>query len=386
MPYQIKVKTVLIGILFMAASLLLSCKHQRSASADEFTTTVFLAGQNGYNFFRIPALLATEDRLFAFAEARKNSLSDHGEISIVLRFSTDGGKTWSEMITVIGSSGESVQNPTPVYIEEEHRLLLLFTRRTVGTDTEQMIREGSSAGYMGVYMTTSMDQGLTWANPEEITAAVKRSNWNWYSLGPGGAIIMKNSRHYAGRIIVPANHSLNTGSTNDYLGAHVIYSDDRGKSWKIGAVDSEGEGMVNPNETAVTELNNGTLYFNTRNHNPQDSVAHRAVTYSEDGGERFVRRFYHEEQLITPIVHASLCRTAGEIFFIAPYDLWDRVNMSLWRSDDESVSWEYDRQLYDGPSAYSSATAMNDQLLGILMETDDYGEIVFKSLPLDHTD
>jgi sialidase-1 len=130
-------------------------------------------------------------------------------------------------------------------------------------------------------------------------------------------------------------------------------------------------------------LSGGDLYFNTRNHSGEDTVAHRAVTISRDGGESFESPFHHEEKLVTPIVHASLARIAKSVFFVAPSDWQDRVDLSLWQSDDETLTWRYVLLLYDGPSAYSSMCIPEDGTLGILFEADDYTRILYKSVPLE---
>ena len=370
-------------ILMLTLSLTAMMAYTQVDNEHGFSVDVYHSGQGNISHFRIPSLIAGAGFLFAFAEARKHGSADHGEISIVLKRSLDGGKTWGELIQVVRSGGESIQNPTPVWIEATGRLILLFTKRTVGSDTENMIRNGSAAGYMGVFQTISDDLGLTWSSPKEITAEVKRENWNWYAVGPGGALVMEYNPTHRGRIIVPANHSLDKGSSNEFLGAHIIWSDDNGSTWKIGAADSQGEATVNPNETAVVELTNGDLYFNTRNHSGMDTIAHRAITLSRDGGLTFTTRFHHETQLLTPVVHAALARNETVGFFIAP-NSWDkRINLSLWTSTDETSTWQFNRVLYTGPSAYSSACLIGDHALGILFEADEYEKIVFKSLPLE---
>ena len=64
-----------------------------SASAP-WQQDVFVAGQGGYHTYRIPALVVTRTQtLLAFCEGRKNSRSDTGDIDLLLKRSTDGGKT-----------------------------------------------------------------------------------------------------------------------------------------------------------------------------------------------------------------------------------------------------------------------------------------------------
>lgn len=64
-------------------------------------TDLFVAGQGGYHTYRIPALLVTKKgTVLAFCEGRKTSSKDSGDIDILLRRSTDGGKTWGPISLV----------------------------------------------------------------------------------------------------------------------------------------------------------------------------------------------------------------------------------------------------------------------------------------------
>ncbi len=349
--------------------------------------SVYQAGDGSYDFYRIPSLLFTGDRLYAFAEGRKNSLSDHGQIDIVMKTSYDSGKTWGDLKIITNYINMSCQNPTPVYVKQENKILLLFTKRTVASDTEDKIREGTSEGYVGAYVIESLDNGNTWSEVMEITDKVKLKNWRWYAFGPGGAIIMENDPAQNGRIIVPANHSTEGGKGNQFLGSHVVYSDDHGESWQIGAVDSEGSGSVNPNELTVVETRENTLYFNTRNQNLRpDSISNRAITYSQDGGITFERKFFQEPNFITPVVHGSLVRSLKNIFFIAPNDPSERKNLSMWVSRNETQTWAQPVLLQEGFSAYSSSIMLDDNRVGILFESGKehpYQEIRFIAVGIE---
>ncbi|MDP6060912.1 MAG: sialidase family protein, partial [Pirellulaceae bacterium] len=96
-----------------------------SAGAGEFeTVTVFANGTDGYNIFRIPAIIkAANGDLLAFCEAREGG--DASEIDLVSKRSTDGGKTWQACQTVQESDNFrnlfpsdapplTVGNPAPV--------------------------------------------------------------------------------------------------------------------------------------------------------------------------------------------------------------------------------------------------------------------------------
>ena len=100
--------------------------------------TVFKAGEDGYHTYRIPAIVrAKNGDLLAFAEGRKNGRSDHGDIDIVLKRSSDDGKTWGPMQLVQDEWADPtakvwIGNPTPVVdlLDPKHpgRIWLVFTR------------------------------------------------------------------------------------------------------------------------------------------------------------------------------------------------------------------------------------------------------------------
>src|SRR5262245_56789584 len=61
-------------------------------SSDE---VLYQAGVEGYACYRIPAVVkATNGDLLAFAEGRVDSCADLGDIDLVLKRSSDGGRTW----------------------------------------------------------------------------------------------------------------------------------------------------------------------------------------------------------------------------------------------------------------------------------------------------
>lgn len=353
----------------------------------DYTSSVFQSGMHDYDFYRIPGLVSDNKWLYAFSEGRKNGVSDNGQIDIVMKISRDMGKSWGPLIQITNFKGQSCQNPTPVYIRHAGKILLLFTKRTVATDTEEEIRDGTAKGYVGAYITSTQDQGNTWSPVQEITDQVKMKNWRWYAFGPGGAIVLQKGNTHQGRLIIPANHSIEGGSGNEFLGSHSVYSDDQGKTWKIGAVDSQGMGAINPNELTVVETCTGTLYYNARNQNYQpDSLGNRAITYSRDGGVTFVRKFFHEPQIVTPVVHASMTRLNDQILFVAPSEFQERKNLSLWISDDETLTWSSPFLLQEGWSAYSSSVSLEGERLGILYETgteNPYQEIRFMEISLE---
>ena len=252
----------------------------------------FRAGADGYGTFRIPAVVTTRlGTLIAFAEGRRTGPGDTGDIDLTTKRSSDGGCTWSPLQVVADSGANTSGNPAPVVDPDTGRIVLLSTYNA-GDVTEAQIMRGEVTAEQSrrVFVQHSDDDGRTWSPPREITSEAKLANWRWYATGPVHGIALRDREH-AGRLVIPANHSIappagspDTGAEAKYYGGHLLYSDDGGATWHIGSVDDNPNGYVNVNETTLAELPDGRLYLNTREHNGS-APGTRADTYSSDGGE-----------------------------------------------------------------------------------------------------
>ena len=232
--------------------------------------TVFERGTGGYDTYRIPAMVvAPNGDLLAFAEGRVDGPDDHGNIDVVMKRSSDKGRTWSELSVVTDNGAHVAGNPGPVVdlMDPEHpegRILMLFN---TSSEPEDEIMAGR--GVREVWVTESADNGATWSVPRNITLDVHRplqssvdtryafeEDWRWYAVTPGHAIQLVHGPA-RGRLFIPANHSTPEG----LYASHAFWSDDHGISWHLGA--SVGEGT---NEVQAVELANGDIMMNMRNH------------------------------------------------------------------------------------------------------------------------
>ena len=331
---------------------------------------VYHAKDGAYFTHRIPALLTTgKGTLLAFCEARSGSASDSAPIDLVLRRSLDNGKTWTPAQVVAHFPGFTVGNPAPVEDSKTGVIWLLMTANPAGV-TESEIAESSPKGTRTVWITHSSDDGVHWAAAREITASTKKSNWTWYATGPGNGIQLKS-----GRLVVPCDHNV-AGTHARY--SHVIYSDDDGKTWKIG-----GSAGPKTNESAVVQLADGSLLLNMRSYAGQH---HRAIALSHDGGITW-SQIRLDPALIEPVCQASLIRYTlaregrrNRLLFSNPDDAAHRDRMTVRLSYDDGKTWPASRLVYAGPSAYSSLTVMRDGAIGLLYERGSasaYEEIEF---------
>ncbi|PSL03261.1 sialidase-1 [Haloactinopolyspora alba] len=365
-------------------------------------TAVFESGTHGYDTFRIPAITRAEDgTLLAFAEGRVGGGGDTGDIDLVLRRSSDNGRTWGPL-QVVGDNGANVfGNPTPI-VDPASGDIVLLTTHNAGTASEAEIMRGEVTDEESrrVFVQRSTDEGETWSEPTDITADAKLPQWRWYATGPVHGIALEHGPH-AGRLVAPANHSTSpppgsgdTGRESKYYGAHSLYSDDGGRTWQIGGIDTPRNGVLNPNESTVLELSDGTLYFNTRDQNGTSSGT-RAATTSSDGGESFDAPYEMVDGLSAPVVQGSVLKLSPRadrherIVFSAPADPGARRELTLRTSFDQAQSWESSLVLHEGPAAYSDLVETSSHALGVLYENGDdsaYERITFASVRIPMLD
>ena len=339
-------------------------------------STPFYSGLNGYFSYRIPTLIQSKKALVAFAEGRKNSTSDFGNIDLVYRRSTNNGKTWEPIKILIDKDTIAVQNPVPIYVKEKNKIVLLFNI-TSQSEHDILNNDYDPRDERKAYATYSFDDGQSWSIPKDITKDVKLPHWRWHAIGPVHGIELSYSDHHKGRLVAPVAISIDKGQ-KAYCMA-LIYSDDQGEHWKIGAVDNDLTDAVQSNETTIVELTNGHIYVNTRDHLGGSREKNRGETYSLDGGLTFTKPIIESDKFPSPIVQSSLLRwNSSLILFSTPSTVNKRENLIIMASYDESKRWEPLYKIHNGFSAYSDMVKLDKKTLGVIYETNDYKKIKFK--------
>ena len=333
--------------------------------------TVFTEGEAGYAGFRIPVVICTDDgALIAFAEARRHDKRDSGDIDLVMRRSEDDGRTWGPITTVWDDGGNTCGNPAPAVLGGGRIVMLATWNR--GCDRERQIESRTSVDTRRVFVLRSEDHGRTWSRPEEITSGVKDPEWTWYATGPCHAVVKRRAPH-KGRIVVPANHKRleNDGRVESY--SQLLFSDDEGRTWQLGAVSQRGG-----NESTVAELADGSLLLNMRHYERSDSL--RLYAVSRDGGTSWDARGEHPE-LVEPRCQGSLLnltrggRPTRRLLFCNPHDPRRRHNLSLCESRDNGRTWLHLATVCPGPSAYSDLVRLDRNRVGVLYENGDADDL-----------
>lgn len=341
------------------------------------SVTVFEKNTHGYACYRIPAIITTQKgSILAFAEARKNSCSDTGDIDLVMRRSTDGGKTWSPLFIVRDDGDNVCGNPVPI-IDQTNGRIVLVSCGNLGEDTEGEMIVGTSKEGRRVYVMFSDTDGLSWSEPKEITSSVKKDDWTWYATGPCHGIQLQ-SVQYKNRLIVPSNH-VKAGTENHF--SQMLYSDDGGETWHLG----ESTHVPNGNESSAVELPNGNILLNIRNMNHQEN--HRLHAISTDGGKS-VGEMQHITQLIEPVCQGSILnyskkgKITNTLLFSNPHSTV-RKNLSIQISRDGGSTWKNTTTVFEGHAAYSDMTLFPNGDVGILYENgleNAYDKISFERI------
>jgi sialidase-1 len=326
---------------------------------------LFTAGEGGYALYRIPCLVvSSKGTLLALCEARKSDKGDWGSIDILLRRSSDEGKTWSAPRKVAAVAGPHRRNPAAVAQKLGAAEDVTYNNPVAIVDRKTgAIHLLFCLEYMRCFYQRSDDDGLTFSRPVEITAVFDtfRPDYDWKVLaaGPGHGIQLAG-----GRLLVPVWLSTGSGGhAHRPSVASVIYSDDHGATWRRGDIAvPHTQTFVNPSEAMLVERADGSVMLNVRS----ESAPHRRlISVSKDGATGWSTPAFHDD-LVEPICMASLLRLSqNRLLFANPANLErgdgkakpgvsrDRKNLSVRLSLDDGKSWPLRKTLEPGPSAYS---------------------------------
>lgn len=367
-----------IFLLLLTGSLgLLACSPTRQASAVTVEEHIVVFEPDSvYTSTRIPALVVTpKGTLLAFCEGRIGSASDWADMNLLVRRSTDGGKTWERSQIIDTKKGAPVGNPTPI-VDEKGNVHLLYQK-----------------DYAEAYYTWSDDDGRSWKKRADITPVFDQFKtdykWNVLAPGPGHGIQLKNGRLLAAvwlansaKLVPRRSHGPSCVAT--------VYSDDGGKTWNRGAIVADSSAAIkDPNESQPVELPDGTVLMSIRN---PGQMKRRAFSTSTNGISNWTEVRYAEE-LFDPTCMASIVALPGQsrkekpaIVFVNPdsrnIEKHPRRNLTAKMSYDGGFTWPVQKVLNSGPSGYSDLAVGKDGTIYCLYETNTVGKNFNYSLVL----
>ena len=325
-------------------------------------TNVFEAETGGYAHYRVPAIaVSPAGTVMVVVEARASSSGDWGHQDILMRRSTDRGRTWDEPRKIVQLEGPPAENEAALAQGLAESGVQTYNNIVPIVDAEENVMHFLfCSAYKRAYYMRTADDGDSFSEPVDITDTFEefRADYDWkvIATGPGHGI-----RHSSGRLIVPVWLSDGTaGHAHRPSVVATIYSDDAGSTWHRGEVVVRHPELKNPSETLAVELSDGRVMLNIRNESPEHR---RAVAVGPDGAAGWSQvRF--DDALVEPICMGSLLRVGDVLLFANPDSIeprspdnplgnWKRQNLSIRLSEDDGATWEYKRVIEPGVSGYS---------------------------------
>ncbi len=351
-------------------TLLLSNKTDTGSKAElaaplHDSSLLFDGGTGIYHSFRIPSIVKTNNgTLIAFAEGRRWSPSDFGDINVVFKRSTDNGATWSALGEVAASGAGTWGNPTAVYdwkAGPNGRVWLFMSWNDENKTSYGSIK---AWGDRRVFSSYSDDHGVTWSSPQDMTNTLLPPGYTWDAMGPG--IGIQTNVDHPGRLIIPAY-------------GRNIYSDDHGASWQYQLIPGGTD------EGTIVELLNGSLMRNDRPGTTEWNTAklrRKSVGSIENGFPGWST----DAALTDPKCEASVMRyntdAPARILFLNPNNDSKRCNMTVRISYDEGNTWARSRSIYNwntcnytpitvAKGGYSSMIKTADYAVAALIEINE---------------
>ena len=357
MAVNISRRQLLMSLPLAGTGLVLSARaHTRAIQS-----VPYVSGTMGYTCFRTPSLAITNrGSILAFGGGRVENCRDDGDHDVVLRRSLDGGRSWQPLQVLANDGLKRCDIPMPVKLQSG-RILLLWVRNTFVIRKEDRTERR-------LMVMHSDDDGLTWSRPRDVTEQVMLPGWKlWFGIGPGHGFV-KQIEPAAGRIIFPARH----GQDDRGSRSHIIYSDDDGMTWHVGA---QAPGPEMTNEATACELGDGSVMLNSRSNS-----GYRVVTLCSDGG-RVVTRSYVDRSLIEPnngcqasIITYSINKAAGQatLLFSNPQNQQYRTNGRIRISRNNGRTWSRGYAYQESPgefTGYSDIARFDNGDVALLFES-----------------
>ncbi|MFP6765334.1 MAG: exo-alpha-sialidase, partial [Planctomycetaceae bacterium] len=157
-------------------------------------------GDDGVNTYRIPGLATTRrGTLIGVYDVRRRSGGDlPGDIDVGMSRSTDGGRTWEPMQTIMDMGDDpawhydGIGDPA-VLVDSNTGTIWVAATWSHGNRSWRGSGPGLMPGETGQFMLVrSDDDGVTWSKPINITTQVKKPEWCFLLQGPGKGITMRD--------------------------------------------------------------------------------------------------------------------------------------------------------------------------------------------------
>lgn len=356
-------------------------------------------GQDGCISSRIPGLATTnKGTLLAIFDARYDSSRDlQGNIDITLHRSMDKGVTWQPLQPILdmGEWGGLPQkyngvSDACILVDRKtgdiyvaglwmHGLLDKDGKWIEGLNENstawmhQWKGKGAQPG-TGVRETCqfmivkSMDDGLTWSFPDNITAKTKRPEWWLFAPAPGQGITLVD-----GTLVFPTQGRDEKGIPF----SNITFSKDHGKTWV-----TSNPAYHDVTECSVVQLCDGSMMLNMRDNRNRgnEETNGRRICTTTNLGKSWTEHPTSRKALVEPTCMASLHRheymeegkKKSMLLFVNPNNYKTRDKLTLKVSFDDGMTWPEEHWILLDQyrsAGYSCITSIDEGSIGVLYES-----------------
>ena len=272
--------------------------------------------------------------------------SDHAEGHLAGRFSSDGGRSWTdEDVVIVPRSGGFNDMSVSLLRLQDGRIALFYARKNSILDCRPVMR-------------ISTDEAKTWSDAVEcITDEI-----GYYVLNNDRVIQLEDGR----LIMAVALHNKADYAEPNWKGHVMCYlSDDAGKSWRrnttILAPEKPDGSRLIAQEPGLVELKDGRLMMFIRS-----DAGSQLVSYSEDRGGTWSETV--KSEIISPVSPATIERIPGKEDLLLAWNnhrdvdaahKGKRTPYAVAISKDEGKTWSNVRTLEDDVNGWYCYTAMD---------------------------
>ena len=343
----------------------------------EHSVTIFLSEgavlmpmDKGSLYYRIPAITVTKDgkRLVTLTDDRKGHNADlPSHCYLVAQYSEDNGRTWSDPVTVAGTTetGGNYGHGDASIVTNRENGEIIGIMTSAGTYGHGFFA-GTAAEPPRWKTITSRDGGLTWEAPVDHTDDLFGANcsnpdtktWKSGFSGSGAALQKRDGTLVSSFVNRQADNSQHF---------YFFMSKDGGQSWYV----SGTSGTSGADEPKTLERNNGDLAISVR------SSGYNYYNYTSDDGATW---HLPSQTRFTSGISGNACdgeymvwcsTVEGNPWNVALQTLpnsGSRQNVSIALSTDEGATFGTPKTICPRGSAYSAAVVLPDGTLGVYYE------------------
>ncbi len=336
---QIRIFSLLTLAVFLAIGVACSHFSNRNALPGRETVLWLRPGPGNPRNSEGDFIQLRDGRLLFVYTHFTNGSNDDARAYLAGRFSSDGGRTWSQEDTLIlpNEAGQNVMSVSLLRLQNG-TIALFYLRKNAPTDCLPLVR-------------FSTDGARTWSAP---TVCVARPGY--YVMNNDRAVQLKG-----GRILLPlALHNVPGGDHFFNGRLQCAISDDQGRTWHMGA-EVPNPSQVTSQEPGLVPLRDGRILLFCRT-----DRGTQFVSFSNDSGETWSP--LRPGTIRSPLSPASIERIPAtgdwllvwnDTYIPGALNGGPRTPLNLAISKDEGKTWQLKKTLETDPKGWYCYTAIS---------------------------